>query len=150
MPVSCFTSPVLPVSGFSQGECYRDLQAADPSRKLIQYLLRTTSTNLRSHLTGSYKELYRKVLEQKGWTEIIQRYLETWSSTTSAATTVPVTGIQGRKPRLVVWLRTGVSSGNRPTNIIEKHKIIPRASLGVSPASRVEGQSLLWLVYGLE
>src|SRR5712672_2152164 len=119
MPVSCFTSPVLPVSGFSQGECYRDLQAADPSRKLIQYLLRTTSTNLRSHLTGSYKELYRKVLEQKGWTEIIQRYLETWSSTTSAATTVPVTGIQGRKPRLVVWLRTGVSSGNRPTNIIE-------------------------------
>jgi len=30
-----------------------------------------------------------------------------------------VTGIQGRKPRLVVWLRTGVSSGNRPTNVIE-------------------------------
>src|SRR5712671_5113272 len=33
--------------------------------------------------------------------------------------TVGVTGIQGRKPRLVVWLRTGVSSGNRPTNVIE-------------------------------
>src|SRR5712672_2315233 len=30
-----------------------------------------------------------------------------------------VTGFQGRKPWLVVWLRTGVSSGNRPTNIIE-------------------------------
>jgi len=39
-----------------------------------------------------------------------------------------VTGIQGRKPRLVVWLWTGVSSGNRPTNIIETRKI-PRASL---------------------
>src|SRR5712675_3733689 len=35
---------------------------------------------------------------------------------------IPVTGIQGRKPRLVVWLRTGVSSGNRPTNVIEKHR----------------------------
>jgi len=91
MPVSCFTSPVLLVSGFSQGECYRDLQAADPSRKLIQYSLRTASTNLWSHLTGSHKELYRKVLEQKGWMEIIQHYLETRSSTTSAATTVPVT-----------------------------------------------------------
>jgi len=90
MLVSCFTSTVLPVSGFSQGECYRDLQAADPSRKLIQYSLRTASTNLRSHLTGSHRELYRKVLEQKGWTEIIQRYLETRSSTTSAATTVLV------------------------------------------------------------
>src|SRR5712671_3747975 len=33
-----------------------------------------------------------------------------------------VTGIQGRKPRLVVWLRTGVSSGNRPTNVIEKYR----------------------------
>jgi len=90
MPVSCFTSPVLLVSGFSQGECYRDLQAANLSRKLIQYSLRTASMNLWSHLTGSYKELYRKVLEQKGWMEIIQHYLETRSSTTSAATTVPV------------------------------------------------------------
>src|SRR5712671_2803811 len=30
-----------------------------------------------------------------------------------------VTGIQGRKPQLVVWLWTGVSSGNRPTNVIK-------------------------------
>ena len=35
----------------------------------------------------------------------------------SEIVTNPVTGIQGRKPRLVVWLRTGVSSGNWPTNI---------------------------------
>jgi len=40
-----------------------------------------------------------------------------------------VTSIQGRKPRLVVWLRTGVSSGNRPTNVIEKAQKMPQASL---------------------
>src|SRR5712672_1030876 len=36
-----------------------------------------------------------------------------------ATTSGDVTGIQGRKPRLVVWLRTGVSSGNWPTNVME-------------------------------
>src|SRR5712672_2258869 len=79
-----------------------------------------------------------------------------------------VTGIQGRKPRLVDWLRTGVSSGNRPTNVIEnvgntagiarrlgcleclgRLSWMPWESSGISEIARATNVRFLILTHGL-